>query len=148
MSSIYLSEECNFDSYIFEKVVKLSTNKYEFQVITTYKVDFVSMPFATRIFGDAAIISVLQNDGSDEKKVPVWGKKLVIDCFRKINSNELFKFYITMSAPLQKDSGTIRIVRFISDCKSFSGSLFVQYKNEQFSEKDLIGDTGIIELLN
>ena len=83
LSSIYLSEECNFDSYIFEKVVKLSTNKYEFQVITTSKVDFVSMPFASRIFGDAAIISVLQNDGLDEKKVPVWGKKLVIDCFRR-----------------------------------------------------------------
>ena len=147
LSSIYLSEECNFDSYIFEKVVKLSTNKYEFQVITTSKVDFVSMPFATRIFGDAAIISVLHNDGLVEKKVPVWGKKLVIDCFRKINSNNLFKFYVTMSAPLQKESDSIRIVRFVSDCKSFSGSLFVQYKNEQFSEKDLIGDTGIIELL-
>lgn len=148
LSSIYLSEECNFDSYIFEKVVKLSANKYEFQVVTRSKVDFISMPFATRIFGDAAIISVLHNDGLDEKKVPVWGKKLVIDCFRKINSNDLFKFYVTMSAPLQKESDTIRVVRFVSDCKSFSGNLFVQYKNEQFSEKDLIGDTGTIELLN
>ena len=53
-----------------------------------------------------------------------------------------------MSAPLQKESDTIRVVRFVSDCKSFSGSLFVQYKNEQFSEKDLIGDSGTIELLN
>ena len=68
LSSDYLSAQCSFDTYSFEKVVKLNINKYEFQVSTTSKADFISMPFAIRIFGDAAIISVLHNDGVGEKK--------------------------------------------------------------------------------
>ena len=129
LSSDYLSEQCSFDTYSFEKVVKLNINKYEFQVSTTSKADFISMPFAIRIFGDAAIISVLHNDGVGEKKVPVWGKKLVLDCFNQIKSNELLKFSITISEPVQKEVNTIRIVRFRTECKRFSGSLFIQYKN-------------------
>lgn len=134
LSSNYLSEKCLYDTYAFEKVVKMTLNKYEFVVTTSSKEDFLSMPFAIRIFGDAAIISVLHNDGINEKKVPVWGKKLVLDCFHQIKSNQSLKFTVALSSPIQKDFDSTRIARFKTECNSFSGSLVVQYKNQNTSD--------------
>ena len=77
----------------------------------------------------------------------MWGKKLVLDCFNQINSNELLKFSITISEPIQKEVNTIRIVRFRTECKRFSGSLFIQYNNEKIiSQKKNLEEDKKLEL--
>lgn len=66
------------------RVLKQSDNTYEFVVSTSSAVSFISMPFAIRILGDAAIIAILHNDGYEAKREAVWGLRLVMDCFDKL----------------------------------------------------------------
>jgi hypothetical protein len=128
LSSKYLFKTCETDSYEYIEVNYESKYQYKFTVLTTSIVDFISMPFAIRIIGDASIISVLHSKGYQQKQFPIWGRKLSMDCYDQLPSNQNFDFTIALSDTLVNENKSVVIVRFKSTCKKFSGSLIVSYE--------------------
>jgi hypothetical protein len=86
------------------------------------------MPFAIRIIGDASIICVLHSKGYLQKKFPIWGRKLSMDCYDQLPSNQNLEFTIALSDTLVKENKSVVIVRFKSTCNKCSGSIIVSYE--------------------
>jgi len=128
ISSKYLFKTCETDSFEYVAVTYESQYHYRFTVLTNSIVDFISMPFAIRIFGDASIISILHSEGIQEKKNPVWGRKLSMDSYDKLPSNQKFEFTILLSNPIEKETQCVIVARFKSSCKKCSGSLIISYE--------------------
>ncbi len=128
LSSKYLFSSCESDRFEYEEVICKIKNHYTFTVSISSVVDFVSMPFATRIIGDAAIVSVLHNLGFKHKTFPIWGRKLTMDCADKIKNNGKFDFTIALSELLNKGAQKCIVVRFKTLCNNFSGSLIVSFE--------------------
>jgi diaminopimelate decarboxylase len=127
LSSSYLRETSSLDSFSYLHVLKKSENKYEFVVSTSSEVAFISMPFAIRILGDAAIVAVLHNDGHEVKRDAVWGRRLVMDCFDKLVSNQDISFYLSLSDAYESGLFKARVVRFSSSCEKCVGSFILYY---------------------
>lgn len=127
LSSQYLYQSCEKDHFRYVQVDRMNRQKYCFTVSTSSTVDFISMPFAIRIFGDAAIISVLHSKGFDKKNTSIWGRKLTMDFYEQVKSNETFDFIITLSETIQKQNQHVVIARFTSSCKKCSGSIIISY---------------------
>ncbi len=127
LSSGYLRESSAEDAFSYVSTVKTSPCTYEFEVLTVSAVDFVSMPFALRIIGDAAIVAVLHQDGFETKQQSVWGRRLVMDCFKQVPANAKFRFTISLSDTISASNYTTRLLRFQSSCGHCVGSLVVVY---------------------
>jgi diaminopimelate decarboxylase len=128
LSSKYLFKTCETDSFEYIEVNYESKYQYKFTVLTTSIVDFISMPFAIRIIGDASIICVLHSKGYLQKKFPIWGRKLSMDCYDQLPSNQNLEFTIALSDTLVKENKSVVIVRFKSTCNKCSGSIIVSYE--------------------
>ena len=128
LSSIYLHKTCENDSFKYIKMIYERKNYYKFIVLTSSVVDFISMPFAIRIIGDASIISVLHNKGYDEKKFSLWGRKLSMDCYGQLPSNSNLEFTISLSDTIQKKSQSVIVARFKTSCNRCSGSIIISYE--------------------
>jgi hypothetical protein len=85
------------------------------------------MPFAIRIFGDAAIVAVLHQEGFDRKTQAVWGRRLVMDCFKQIPANTDLTFTLSLSERIFASDQTTRIVHFESSCGNCQGSIVMVY---------------------
>lgn len=127
LSSKYLKKDSERDRYKFLKVEKISVNKYEFIVNTKSKVDFVSMPFIIRIVGDATIISILNNEGYVNKDISVWGRKLTLDCFEKIETKEPLIFTINLSSTTSSKKFKTIISKFKTSCEKCVGTFVIKY---------------------
>ncbi len=127
LSSEYLRESITNDSFSYISAVKTSDTSYSFEVITTSAVDFVSMPFAIRIIGDAAIVAVLHQDGFDAKQKSVWGRRLVMDCFKQVSANVKLQFTLSLSETISAVDYTTRLLHFETSCGNCAGSLVVVY---------------------
>lgn len=128
ISSKYLFKTCEADSLEYVEVTYESQNHYRFIVLTNSIVDFISMPFAIRIFGDASIISILHSKGIQEKINPVWGRKLSMDFYEQLPSNQKFEFTILLSNPIEKETQCVIVARFKSSCNKCSGSIIISYE--------------------
>lgn len=128
ISSKYLFQTCEADSLEYVEVTYESQNHYRFIVLTNSIVDFISMPFAIRIFGDASIISILHSKGIQEKINPVWGRKLSMDFYEQLPSNQKFEFTILLSNPIEKETQCVIVARFKSSCNKCSGSIIISYE--------------------
>lgn len=127
LSSNYLKNGSERDSYNILKVEKISENKYEFIVNTHSEVDFVSMPFIIRIVGDATIISVLNNEGYVNKDISVWGRKLTLDCFEKIETKEPLIFTINLSSTTSSKKFKTIISKFKTSSEKCVGTFVIKY---------------------
>ncbi len=127
LSSTYLYTTCEADRFEYLNATKVSDNHYQYTVRTTSVVGFISMPFAIRIVGDAAIVSILHRKGDQKKAVSVWGRRLTIDCYQQIPSNENFEFTIGLSETIQKGDQSLQIARFKSSCGRCTGSIVITY---------------------
>jgi diaminopimelate decarboxylase len=127
LSSAYLRESCAGDAFSYVSAEKTSDFSYTFNVITQSSVDFISMPFAIRIFGDAAIVAVLHQEGFDRKTQAVWGRRLVMDCFKQIPANTDLTFTLSLSERIFASDQTTRIVHFESSCGNCQGSIVMVY---------------------
>jgi len=127
LSSGYLRETSTGDAFSYVAVAKTSPTTYAFEVSTQSPVDFVSMPFFIRIIGDAAIVAVLHQDGFDTKQQAVWGRRLVIDCFKQVPSNTALHFRLSLSESIAASDYTTRLLRFETSCGNCVGSLVVVY---------------------
>ncbi len=128
LSSTYLFKTCEVDRFEYLSVTQASDNQYKFAVQTSSVVGFISMPFAIRIVGDAAIVSILHRKGDHKKAFSVWGRKLTIDCYHQVPSNERFEFTIGLSETIQKGDQSLLIARFKSSCGRCSGSIVITYE--------------------
>jgi diaminopimelate decarboxylase len=127
LSSKYLTQTCEQDHFQYLNVHREHQRKYHFSVSTTSPVDFISMPFVIRIMGDAAIVSLLHSKGFDQKNFAVWGRKLTLDCYDHIKSNETLEFNITLSETIRKNKKYVTVIRFKTACKKCCGSLIVSF---------------------
>lgn len=125
LSSEYLRTGANSETFDYLRIQKHDAHHYTFEVMTHSKVDFVSMPFLTRIVGDATIISVLRERGYTFKDVAVWGRKLHLDILEKIPSNQSLCFSLSISYSLA-DPGTTTVVEFHTVCSKARGSLIIK----------------------
>lgn len=127
LSSGYLRESSAEDSFSYVTMVQTSYCTYVFEVLTASAVDFISMPFAIRILGDASIVAVLHHDGFETKQQSVWGRRLVMDCFKQVPANAKFQFTLSLSDTIKAADHSIRMVRFRSACGNCVGSFVVVY---------------------
>jgi len=127
LSSGYLRELSAGDAFTYLSAKKSTDHTYTFEVSTQSSVDFISMPFAVRIFGDAAIVAVLHHDGFDTKTKSVWGRRLVMDCFKQVASNTNMAFRLSLSEAICTNDHSTRVVHFESSCGNCLGSLIVVY---------------------
>jgi len=127
LSSGYLRESSAEDSFSYVSMVKTAYCTYAFEVLTASAVDFISMPFAIRILGDAAIVAVLHHEGFETKQQSVWGRRLVMDCFGQVPANAKFQFTLSLSDTIKAADYTTRLLRFQSACGKCVGSFVVVY---------------------
>lgn len=128
LSSKYLFKTCEADHFEYVNVKNERAHHYSFTVSTSSAVDFISMPFAIRIIGDATIISVLHSEGHHQKDISIWGRKLTMDCYEQLPSNQQFQFTISLSSTLKKGNQSVTVARFKSLCNKFSGSIIVSHE--------------------
>lgn len=76
LQSSYLHEGAAGDGYEFVEVRRIGPRAYAFEVTPRAAVDFISMPLALRIAGDACIVAVGHVMGWRSKAGPVWGTRL------------------------------------------------------------------------
>jgi hypothetical protein len=85
------------------------------------------MPFIIRIVGDATIISVLNNEGYANKDISVWGRKLTLDCFEKIETKEPLIFTINLSHTTSSKKFKTIISKFKTSCEKCVGTFVIKY---------------------
>ena len=127
LSSEYLRLISKDDHFDYVSVCRESVSSYRFVVSTSSVVDFISMPLAIRIMGDATIISLLHRDGYEHKDFAVWGRKLTMDCFDKVKSNGQIEFTISLSDVLQKEEQSVLVARFRTTCGKCAGSFIISF---------------------
>ncbi|MBK7883045.1 MAG: hypothetical protein IPJ81_03935 [Chitinophagaceae bacterium] len=96
--------------------------------MTASRVDFISMPFAIRIFGDAAIVTLLHQMKSEKKEYPIWGRKLNLDCFEQVKTGVSVRFNISFSNIINEGNNTNTVIaHFATECKNCCGSLVLKF---------------------
>jgi diaminopimelate decarboxylase len=128
LSSSYLATKSKEDHFEYVEASHQDKRTYRFIVSTCSSVDFVSMPFAIRIMGDASIVSILHSGDFKEKRFPVWGRKLSMDCLDNVESNRPLEFTIALSETLRKGNQNVVIARFKTVCARCSGSFVISYE--------------------
>lgn len=128
LSSSYLTTGSKEDHFEYLQATHRGKRTYRFVVSTASPVDFVSMPFAIRIMGDATIVSILHSGEFKEKRFPVWGRKLTMDCLDNVESNRPLEFTIALSETLRKGKQNVVIARFKTVCARCSGSFVISYE--------------------
>ncbi|MFM9100632.1 MAG: hypothetical protein ACKOPS_04560, partial [Cyanobium sp.] len=89
-------------------------------------VDFVSLPFALRIAGDAAIISLLHRQGCERKSIAVWGTRLALSAYQKLAMPADLRVGLQLSTPLRKPNGSMEcIAHWCLNEGAFTGTLLL-----------------------
>ncbi len=128
LSSVYLTKWAEEDRFEYLQMTRTGERSYEIDVMTHSRVSFISMPFAIRIFGDAVIVAALHQMKAEKKELPIWGRKLNLDCFGQVKTGIPIRIRIAFSNPLQELNGTNSILaRFESECWNCAGNLVLKF---------------------
>lgn len=82
LQSPYMHELAAHDAYDVREVRRTGPGAYLVTFDVRGAVDFVAMPFAVRLVGDATIVAVGREMGWREKPGPVWATRLSLSCGR------------------------------------------------------------------
>lgn len=82
LQSAYMHELAAEDVYEIREVRRTAPGAYVVTFDVRGAVDFVAMPFAVRLVGDATIVAVGREMGWEEKPGPVWATRLSMSCGR------------------------------------------------------------------
>lgn len=82
LQSAYMHELAAHDAYEIREVRRTGAGAYVVTFDVRGAVDFVAMPFAVRLVGDATIVAVGREMGWQEKPGPVWATRLSMSCGR------------------------------------------------------------------
>lgn len=80
LQSEYMYELACADRYSIGEVTATGGRSYRFTMFPEAEVDFVAMPLALRMIGDAAITAVGLELGWTEKDRPIWANRLSMTC--------------------------------------------------------------------
>ncbi|MFW5725495.1 MAG: diaminopimelate decarboxylase family protein [Bacteroidota bacterium] len=128
LSSTYLTKWAEEDQFEYLNISQTGDRSYEIDVMTRSRVDFISMPFAIRIFGDAVIVALLHHMKAQKKELPIWGRKLNLDCFGQVRTGIPLRFRISFGNHMEELNGTNSILaRFETECWNCSGSLVLKF---------------------
>lgn len=128
LSSIYLKKWAEEDQFEYLNMVRLDDRTYLVDIMTQSRVDFISMPFAVRIFGDAAIVALLHQLGNSRKDIPIWGRKLNLDCFGQVKTRVPLRIRLSFSHVLKElTEGSTVLVNFETECWNCSGNLVIKF---------------------
>ncbi len=130
LSSVYLTQWAGEDRFEYLQMARTGERSYEIDVMTHSRVNFISMPFAIRIFGDAVIVAALHQMKAEKKEMPIWGRKLNLDCFGQVKTGTPVRIRISFSNPLKELNGTNSLLaRFETECWNCSGNLVLKFQD-------------------
>lgn len=101
LSSKVLREDCCAERFSYRSITQVGERAWEFVCDVDTPVPFVAMPLATRIAGDAAIVSTLLMLGKTVKTFPIWGASLEMRLARQLPSSEPLVVRIELSHPTE-----------------------------------------------
>ena len=128
LSSIYLTKLAEEDKFEYLQMERTGERSFAIDVMTESRVSFISMPFAIRIFGDAVIVTLLHMMNSEKKELPIWGRKLNLDCFGQVKTGVPVRIRVSFSNPVKELNGTNTIVaRFETECWDCSGNFLLKF---------------------
>lgn len=128
LGSHYLQHGAKNDSYTWLQFQRISPYDYQAVARTEGSVDFISMPFAIRIAGDAAIIALLDHGGYKSKSMEIWGTRLAMTARQKLTMQEDLRVSIQLSAPQCKPTGTTECIAHWSlNDELFCGSFLLSF---------------------
>ncbi|HEX2253235.1 MAG TPA: pyridoxal-dependent decarboxylase, pyridoxal binding domain protein [Thermoanaerobaculia bacterium] len=84
LQSEYMHRLAAEDGYTVRAMERTGPHSYRFSVEPRAAVDFVAMPLALRVIGDAAITAVGCELGWERKEAPVWATRLALSCDRSL----------------------------------------------------------------
>jgi diaminopimelate decarboxylase len=129
LTSKVLREDCCAERFAYRSVAQVGERAWEFLCEVDSPVPFVAMPLATRIAGDAAIVSTLLMLGKSVKTFPIWGASLEMKITRQIPSGEPLKVRIELSHPTEPRAGGSRnlAVRFTLGDETATGAFEIHF---------------------
>ncbi len=80
LQSRYMAEHAAQDAYEILEVRRTGPGAYSMRFSVTGAVDFVAMPLAVRLVGDATIVAAGLEMGWESKRAPVWATRLSMCC--------------------------------------------------------------------
>lgn len=98
LQSRYMHRDAAHDAYTILDARRTGERAYRFEVEPRAAVDFVAMPLALRIAGDACIIAVGHALGWREKARPVWATRLTLTFGATLPARGTFPCRVVVSA--------------------------------------------------
>jgi diaminopimelate decarboxylase len=126
LQSNYLWKDIKLDEYEMTEAVCISPQKYRFKIRIKSPVDFISMPTAIRLIGDAAIVSVLHSMNQTEKSISVWGQKIDLEYLDFFSSSEDFECHIDLTHSF----GSVKkkqAISFYTPCRKLYGTIILSF---------------------
>lgn len=80
LQSRYMSEDAAHDAYEMREVRRTGPGAFTMRFDVTGAVDFVAMPLAVRLIGDATIVAAGIEMGWESKRGPIWATRLSMRC--------------------------------------------------------------------
>jgi hypothetical protein len=128
LGSPYLLHGAQDDRYIWLDFRHTASDAYQAVARAEGSVDFVSLPFALRIAGDAAIISLLHRQGCERKSIAVLGTRLAMTAYQKLAMPADLRVTLQLSTPHLKPNGSMECIAHWSlNERTFTGSLLLSF---------------------
>lgn len=105
LSSSYLRLLSAQDAYSFLSVEDLGSRAYRFGIQAESPLGVVSMPFAVRMAGDAAIIATLHGLGKGAKDMSVWGTRLAMTAAAHMPTDQPLDLRLATTPPVRRNGG-------------------------------------------
>ena len=122
LSSTYMRELFASDGYEFVSGHRRAGRSYVFELDIRGEVDYVSMPFAIRMVGDALIIATCDALGKTHKDIDIWGSNLVLKCSSPMASNRRVSCEVELSEVRSRArGGKALLAQFSLDQGEFAG---------------------------
>jgi len=99
LQSEYMHALAAEEGYTIVEARRVGERAYQFEIEPHAAVDFVAMPLALRIAGDACIIAVGHVLGWRAKAGPVWATRLTLTCGATLPSSGRFPCRVAVGAP-------------------------------------------------
>jgi len=129
LSSDYLRNLSSADRYAYVSFRQRAENVFDFEIQVQSQVDFISVPFATKIFSDAVIVSIMYAMGKSIKDISVWGDEFKISYTKMVSSNRILRCTVALSSMISIAKMYTVVAAFHFDEGTPSGSTRAKFTN-------------------
>lgn len=127
LNSKYLQHLSAKDTYEVVETGQIASNVFHVDLRAESPVDFISLPFCTRMVADMAIAAALRMLGYEEKSFPVWADRLYLDASVNMEANRVVPLELSFSPFAGKGTTKVVNVRFAMDDGRFHGFLRLKF---------------------